>query len=58
MVGRPIARENARKYLNVRGVYYDVGIGPKGLESTFMPEGHEMPGEGNRMFLGQKSNGA
>jgi hypothetical protein len=54
----PIARENARKYLKVRGVYYDVGIGPKGLESTFMPDGHGIPGEGNRMFLGQKSNAA
>jgi alpha-L-fucosidase 2 len=54
----PIAKANARKYLKVRGAYYDVGIGPKALESTFMPAGHEMPGEGNRMFLGQKSNGA
>jgi alpha-L-fucosidase 2 len=51
-----IAKENARKYLKVRGVYYDVGIGPKGLETTFMPDGYSIPGEGNRMFLGQKSN--
>lgn len=54
----PIARDNARKYLNVRGAYYDVGVGPKGLETAFMPDGHGIPGEGNRMFLGQKSNGA
>lgn len=54
----PIARANARKYLNVRGAYYDVGVGPKGLETSFMPDGHSIPGEGNRMFLGQKSNGA
>ncbi len=54
----PIARENARKYLRTRGVYYDVGIGPKGLETAFMPDGHSIPGEGNRMFLGQKSNAA
>ena len=54
----PIARDNARKYLRTRGVYYDVGIGPKGLETAFMPDGHSIPGEGNRMFLGQKSNAA
>lgn len=54
----PIAKANAAKYLKVRGAYYDVGIGPKALESTFMPDGHGIPGEGNRMFLGQKSNGA
>lgn len=54
----PIAKANAAKYLKVRGAYFDVGIGPKGLESTFMPDGHGIPGEGNRMFLGQKSNGA
>jgi alpha-L-fucosidase 2 len=52
----PIAKENARRYLNVSGVYYDVGLGPKGLETTFMPDGYSIPGEGNRMFLGQKSN--
>ena len=51
-----VAKENAHKYLNARGVYYDVGIGPKGLETTFMPDGYSIPGEGNRMFLGQKSN--
>lgn len=53
-----IARTNARKYLGTRGVYYDVGIGPQALETAFMPEGHSIPGEGNRMFLGQKSNAA
>lgn len=52
----PVARENARKYLNTKGVYYDVGLGPKGLETTFMPDGYSIPGEGQRMFLGQKSN--
>ena len=52
----PVAKENARKYLNTKGVYYDVGLGPKGLETTFMPDGYSIPGEGNRMFLGQKSN--
>ena len=54
----PIAKANARKYLKVRGVYYDVGVGPKALETAFMPDGHSIPGEGNRMFLGQKSNAA
>ena len=54
----PIAKANARKYLKVRGVYYDVGVGPKGLETAFMPDGHSLPGEGNRMVLGQKSNAA
>lgn len=54
----PTAKANAKKYLNVRGAYYDVGVGPKGLETAFMPDGHGIPGEGNRMFLGQKSNGA
>ena len=52
----PVAQANARKYLNVRGVYYDVGIGPKGLEAALMPGGHSIPNEGNRLFHGQKSN--
>ena len=51
-----VAKANARKYLNVSGVYYDVGIGPKGLETTLMPDGYSIPGEGNHQFLGQKSN--
>jgi hypothetical protein len=51
-----IGRENAKKYLNKRGVYYEVGIGPKGLETCFVGKGGELPGEGNRMFLGAKSN--
>jgi hypothetical protein len=56
--GFPIASENARRYLKAQSVYHDVGIGPKGLEATFMPGGHSIPGEGNRMFPGQKSNAA
>ena len=52
----PIAKQNARQFLKVPGVYYDVGIGPRALETSFMPKGHGIPGEGNRMFLGQKSN--
>jgi hypothetical protein len=54
----PQARANAQGLLKVRGVYYDVGVGPKGLETSLMPDGHSIPGEGNRMFLGQKSNAA
>jgi hypothetical protein len=54
----PTAKQNAREFLKVPGVYYDVGIGPRGLETAFMPDGHGIPGEGNRMFLGQKSNAA
>lgn len=54
----PIARANAQEFLKVAGVYYDVGIGPKALETSFMPDGHGIPGEGRRMFLGQKSNAA
>jgi alpha-L-fucosidase 2 len=54
----PIARVNAKEFLQVPGVYYDVGIGPQGLETSFMPDGHGIPGEGRRMFLGQKSNAA
>lgn len=49
-------RENAKRYLNKRGVYYEVGIGPKGLETCLVGNGQELPGEGNRMFLGAKSN--
>ena len=52
------ARTNAQELLKVRGVYYDVGVGPRGLETSFMPDGHAIPGEGRRMFLGQKSNAA
>ena len=53
----PVARHNARELLGIRGLYYDVGVGPKGLSTSFMPDGHSLPGEGRRMFLGQKSNG-
>ena len=52
----PIARDNARRLLNCRGLYYEVGIGPKGLETCFS---HDIrPDEGNRLFLGAKGNAA
>lgn len=48
-------RKNAEKYLECRGLYYEVGIGPKGLPTaevvhTSYEDGH--------LFLGQKSNAA
>jgi alpha-L-fucosidase 2 len=52
----PVAKDNARKLLNVRGAYYDVGVGPGGLESSLVAKGYSIPGEGDRMFHGQKSN--
>jgi hypothetical protein len=62
----PQGRENASKSLNCRGVYYDVGIGPKGFCSSLFPDKDHMQEhygggpygeiEGGHMFLGQKSN--
>ena len=52
----PIARENARRLLQCRGLYYEVGIGPKGLETCFSLD--TRPNEGNRLFLGAKGNAA
>lgn len=47
------AKENARDHCRCRGAYYDVGIGPKGMNTSFMPDA----GEKGHLFLGQKSNG-
>jgi hypothetical protein len=62
----PTGQANARQQLGCRGVYYDVGIGPKGFCSSFFPTPEQMQEkygggpygeiEGGRMFLGQKSN--
>ena len=41
----PRAKANAKAFLNCRGVYYEVGIGPKGLTTCVI-------------FLGMKSNAA
>lgn len=48
----PYAQEFSRKYLGCRGVYFPVGIGPIGLDTS------EIPGtkEHGKLFLGQKSN--
>ena len=50
------ARTYAKVELNCRGVYYPVGIGPKGIETTrggtYDRKGDSSPG----LFCGQKSN--
>ena len=64
-----IFRENAKKYLNKKGAYASVGIGPKGLSSRFFDKagmdliygkkfgsGAYQVLTGQPMFLGQKSN--
>ncbi len=60
------AKKHAKKFLHCRGVYYPVGIGPKGFCSTMRPltaekmmhyYGTDETGiEGGYQFLGQKSN--
>jgi len=54
------ARYYARTLLNCPGVYFPVGIGPKGLETTLNPpHGVRPPGGVDRgYFCGQKSNAA
>jgi hypothetical protein len=48
----PNGRENAQNFLGTRGIYYEVGIGPKGLPTVLT----ETPYEAGHLFLGQKSN--
>lgn len=48
-----IAKENAHKYCRCRGAYYDVGIGPKGMNTSYQAGTYE----DGHLFLGQKSNG-
>lgn len=45
----PKGKEYAERFLACRGVYYPVGIGPKGLDTTVFPGGYGL-------FLGQKSD--
>lgn len=62
----PRAKEHAREFLHKKGVYYPVGIGPKGFCSSMFPLTPEAMMrqygtpenniEGGYMFLGQKSN--
>lgn len=50
----PIAKQYAKEYLGVRGVYFPVGIGPLGMETDYRPDTKEH----GHLFLGQKSNAA
>ncbi|RXZ80056.1 hypothetical protein EBB07_20125 [Paenibacillaceae bacterium] len=50
----PNGRKYAQQYLGCGGIYYDVGIGPKGLPTALC----DTPYEAGHMFLGQKSNAA
>ncbi len=48
----PRGREYAKKCLNCNGIFYPVGLLPKGLFSEY----RDNPEEYEKMFLGQKSN--
>jgi len=57
------ARRNAKEFLNQRGVYCEVGIGPRGFCSSLFRDDEENPGtirasnlERGHQFWGQKSN--
>lgn len=60
------AKQHAKKFLNCRGVYYPVGIGPKGFCSSMYPltpenmmKEYGIPDnnfEGGYIFCGQRSN--
>lgn len=64
----PNAKKHAREFLGKEGVYYPVGIGPRGFCSSMFPLTPEAMMrqygtrdndiEGGYMFLGQKSNAA
>ena len=47
----------AREILDCRGLFYPVGIGPKGIETT-RHYSREKPREGEGIFWGQRSNAA
>jgi len=47
----PTGKEYARRFLNCRGVYYPVGIGPRGLDTGVFQGGYTL-------FLGQKHDAA
>lgn len=59
---RPRAQWYAKNALNIRGAYYPVGIGPKGIETTrnYPTDGYASPAhlEKEGLFYHQKSNGA
>ena len=56
----PRGKFYAKIDLDCRGVYYPVGIGPKGLETTLNPPDGDLPADGVQqgLFFGQKSNAA
>ncbi|MBQ7543281.1 MAG: hypothetical protein IJT44_13425 [Clostridia bacterium] len=49
----PEGERNAREFLSCRGIYYPVGVGPKGLNTSRAPSI-----EHDELFLGQKSDAA
>ena len=56
-------KKNAKEFLGVRGIYYEVGIGPRGFCSSLFRDDEENPGtiraaelEQGHQFWGQKSN--
>ncbi|GAB6930694.1 hypothetical protein JCM10914A_46770 [Paenibacillus sp. JCM 10914] len=54
----PNGRKYAEQYLGVKGIYYDVGIGPKGLPTALSSSQASIKYENGHLFLGQKSNAA
>jgi len=52
----PRAKINAQQFLNIRGAYCDVGIGPRGLEVCGVADPETVTEEDYDRFLGQKSN--
>ena len=59
---RPRAQWYAKNVLNIRGAYYPVGIGPKGIETTrnHPTDGYARPAHVQKggVFYHQRSNGA
>ncbi|MBB6674532.1 glycosyl hydrolase family 95 catalytic domain-containing protein [Cohnella nanjingensis] len=54
----PNGRKYAEQYLGCKGIYYDVGIGPKGLPTALSTTETSKKYEHGHLFLGQKSNAA
>ncbi|MFF2092399.1 glycoside hydrolase family 95-like protein [Paenibacillus sp. NPDC058174] len=54
----PNGRKYAEQYLGCRGIYFDVGIGPKGLPTALSTTETSKKYEHGHLFLGQKSNAA
>ncbi|UVI27354.1 glycosyl hydrolase family 95 catalytic domain-containing protein [Paenibacillus spongiae] len=51
-------RRYAEQYLERSGIYYDVGIGPKGFPTVLSTTSASITYENGHLFLGQKSNAA